>query len=56
MVYTARRTESPDGSLSSPVDGSVSGRTYEVRTYGCQMNVHDSEQLSGLSALQIQFS
>jgi tRNA-2-methylthio-N6-dimethylallyladenosine synthase len=22
--------------------------TYEVRTYGCQMNVHDSERLSGL--------
>lgn len=25
-----------------------SARTYEVRTYGCQMNVHDSERLSGL--------
>jgi tRNA-2-methylthio-N6-dimethylallyladenosine synthase len=25
-----------------------SPRTYEVRTYGCQMNVHDSERLSGL--------
>ena len=24
------------------------GRTYQVRTYGCQMNVHDSERLSGL--------
>jgi tRNA-2-methylthio-N6-dimethylallyladenosine synthase len=24
------------------------GKTYEVRTYGCQMNVHDSERLSGL--------
>ena len=23
-------------------------RTYRVRTYGCQMNVHDSERLSGL--------
>ena len=23
------------------------GRTYEVRTFGCQMNVHDSERLSG---------
>jgi len=23
-------------------------RTYEVRTYGCQMNVHDSERLGGL--------
>ncbi|MGN6089820.1 MAG: tRNA (N6-isopentenyl adenosine(37)-C2)-methylthiotransferase MiaB, partial [Actinomycetales bacterium] len=26
----------------------MSERTYEVRTYGCQMNVHDSERLSGL--------
>ncbi|MCG5121663.1 MULTISPECIES: tRNA (N6-isopentenyl adenosine(37)-C2)-methylthiotransferase MiaB [Streptomyces] len=23
-------------------------KTYEVRTYGCQMNVHDSERLAGL--------
>jgi tRNA-2-methylthio-N6-dimethylallyladenosine synthase len=23
-------------------------RTYEVRTYGCQMNAHDSERISGL--------
>ena len=27
------------------VDGRA--RTYEVRTFGCQMNVHDSERLSG---------
>ncbi|WP_018686233.1 tRNA (N6-isopentenyl adenosine(37)-C2)-methylthiotransferase MiaB [Actinokineospora enzanensis] len=26
----------------------MSTRTYQVRTYGCQMNVHDSERLSGL--------
>ncbi|RKT77639.1 tRNA-i(6)A37 thiotransferase enzyme MiaB [Terracoccus luteus] len=25
-----------------------SARTYDVRTHGCQMNVHDSERLSGL--------
>src|SRR5947208_16344442 len=25
----------------------VSARTYDVRTYGCQMNVHDSERLAG---------
>jgi tRNA-2-methylthio-N6-dimethylallyladenosine synthase len=25
----------------------MSARTYEVVTYGCQMNVHDSERLSG---------
>ncbi|MSY63114.1 MAG: hypothetical protein F2662_03110, partial [Actinobacteria bacterium] len=23
-------------------------RSYEVKTFGCQMNVHDSERLSGL--------
>ncbi|RJO76342.1 tRNA (N6-isopentenyl adenosine(37)-C2)-methylthiotransferase MiaB [Nocardia panacis] len=27
---------------------SMGSRTFEVRTYGCQMNVHDSERLSGL--------
>src|SRR6187401_2242470 len=27
---------------------SSAARTYEVRTYGCQMNVHDSERLAGL--------
>ncbi|MCV7081488.1 tRNA (N6-isopentenyl adenosine(37)-C2)-methylthiotransferase MiaB, partial [Mycolicibacterium insubricum] len=27
---------------------SVAARTYQVRTYGCQMNVHDSERLAGL--------
>ncbi|RAV13195.1 tRNA (N6-isopentenyl adenosine(37)-C2)-methylthiotransferase MiaB [Mycolicibacterium sp. GF69] len=28
--------------------GQTSARTYQVRTYGCQMNVHDSERLAGL--------
>ncbi|MGW5754088.1 tRNA (N6-isopentenyl adenosine(37)-C2)-methylthiotransferase MiaB [Nocardia rhamnosiphila] len=27
---------------------SIGARSYEVRTFGCQMNVHDSERLSGL--------
>ncbi len=31
---------------TSPPD--LAPRTYQVRTYGCQMNVHDSERLSGL--------
>ena len=26
----------------------MSTRTYDVRTYGCQMNVHDSERIAGL--------
>ncbi len=33
-------------SLSEPEPGGAH-RTYEVRTFGCQMNVHDSERLSG---------
>jgi len=28
--------------------GSDGARTYEIRTYGCQMNMHDSERLAGL--------
>ena len=27
---------------------SPGAKTYEVRTYGCQMNVHDSERLSSV--------
>jgi tRNA-2-methylthio-N6-dimethylallyladenosine synthase len=33
--------------VESPTDAAPAPRTYEVRTYGCQMNVHDSERLSG---------
>jgi len=29
-------------------DSKTHEKTYEVRTFGCQMNVHDSERLSGL--------
>ncbi|MEV7411786.1 tRNA (N6-isopentenyl adenosine(37)-C2)-methylthiotransferase MiaB, partial [Streptomyces althioticus] len=32
----------------SPAVDVLPTRTYEIRTYGCQMNVHDSERLSGL--------
>ncbi|XRQ03496.1 tRNA (N6-isopentenyl adenosine(37)-C2)-methylthiotransferase MiaB [Actinomadura welshii] len=32
--------------MSAPMNSAP--RTYQVRTYGCQMNVHDSERLSGL--------
>src|SRR3954465_135799 len=32
--------------MTTPTQGA--GRTYDVRTYGCQMNVHDSERISGL--------
>ncbi|WP_439594073.1 tRNA (N6-isopentenyl adenosine(37)-C2)-methylthiotransferase MiaB [Microbacterium sp.] len=37
--------------LIAPSDAAIApdghARTYEVRTFGCQMNVHDSERLSG---------
>ncbi|MCI2266396.1 tRNA (N6-isopentenyl adenosine(37)-C2)-methylthiotransferase MiaB [Sediminivirga luteola] len=33
---------------ASPGQPRATPRSYEVRTYGCQMNVHDSERLSGL--------
>jgi tRNA-2-methylthio-N6-dimethylallyladenosine synthase len=32
--------------MNAPLD--TRPRTYQVRTYGCQMNVHDSERISGL--------
>jgi tRNA-2-methylthio-N6-dimethylallyladenosine synthase len=32
--------------MTTPNDAAA--RTYQVRTYGCQMNVHDSERISGL--------
>jgi len=32
---------------TAAVDADGRARTYEVRTFGCQMNVHDSERLSG---------
>src|SRR3954467_15834576 len=33
--------------VDSGVTADGLARTYEVRTFGCQMNVHDSERLSG---------
>jgi len=34
--------------VSQSAEVGSAARTYEVRTFGCQMNVHDSERLSGL--------
>jgi tRNA-2-methylthio-N6-dimethylallyladenosine synthase len=34
--------------MTATPEAPTTGRTYEVRTYGCQMNVHDSERLTGL--------
>ncbi len=37
----------PIAASGAAVDENGRVRTYEVRTFGCQMNVHDSERLSG---------
>ncbi|PTT68042.1 tRNA (N6-isopentenyl adenosine(37)-C2)-methylthiotransferase MiaB, partial [Arthrobacter sp. HMWF013] len=42
--------------IPSPASGTVPSsdsavpqpRTYQVRTFGCQMNVHDSERMAGM--------
>src|SRR3712207_9242214 len=41
----AAQTPQPGGDTAG-ADGR--SRTYQVRTYGCQMNVHDSERIAGL--------
>ncbi|HST47310.1 MAG TPA: tRNA (N6-isopentenyl adenosine(37)-C2)-methylthiotransferase MiaB [Jatrophihabitans sp.] len=43
-------TETDSAALPAARPGAdePAGRTYAIRTYGCQMNVHDSERLSGL--------
>src|SRR5690349_22486181 len=35
-------------STAAETPAATHARTYEVKTHGCQMNVHDSERLSGL--------
>lgn len=37
-----------DAQADPAAPAEIDVRTYQVRTYGCQMNVHDSERLSGL--------
>ncbi|MEJ5945104.1 tRNA (N6-isopentenyl adenosine(37)-C2)-methylthiotransferase MiaB [Pseudokineococcus basanitobsidens] len=47
MTATA---DAPPTAATGPLDAAAtaaSPRTYAVRTFGCQMNVHDSERLSG---------
>ena len=53
MTSFAPSIQLPEVARHDPLPSAVGGaapirvRTYEVRTYGCQMNVHDSERLSG---------
>lgn len=44
MTSTVTQAQPDASALRRPTDS----RTYQVRTYGCQMNVHDSERLAGL--------
>jgi len=34
--------------VTEAVADNVTSRSYEIRTFGCQMNVHDSERIAGL--------
>jgi tRNA-2-methylthio-N6-dimethylallyladenosine synthase len=44
---TAKRGADPQVERQASTLGTV-GRSYTLRTYGCQMNVHDSERMAGL--------
>jgi tRNA-2-methylthio-N6-dimethylallyladenosine synthase len=48
MVTRAAQAVDSSRERSSEAVDSSRERTYQVRTYGCQMNVHDSERLAGL--------
>ncbi len=49
-MNAAQSTETSTDTSADPSAGGPghAARTYAIRTYGCQMNVHDSERLSGL--------
>ena len=36
------------GTENAPTGDAEVPRTYQVRTFGCQMNVHDSERMAGM--------
>lgn len=40
--------ERVQSSAKGPGNGIPSGKTFFIKTFGCQMNVHDSERMSGL--------
>jgi tRNA-2-methylthio-N6-dimethylallyladenosine synthase len=47
-VRTLPGSRSLAASSASPSPSPTTARTYQIRTHGCQMNVHDSERLAGL--------
>ncbi|OFI36686.1 tRNA (N6-isopentenyl adenosine(37)-C2)-methylthiotransferase MiaB [Arthrobacter sp. SW1] len=50
MSFTASPAAPSSAAEPAAVQAAESGkqRTYQVRTFGCQMNVHDSERMAGL--------
>ncbi|EHI12536.1 (dimethylallyl)adenosine tRNA methylthiotransferase [Mycolicibacterium thermoresistibile ATCC 19527] len=48
MTSMVTRSRTGAGGASGAARERSSARTYQIRTYGCQMNVHDSERLAGL--------
>ena len=45
----SRNKESVEFIYTNPITtNKFSGKKYFIKTYGCQMNVHDSEEISGL--------
>ena len=47
-METKREYPNENSNAATPAAVVENARTYEVRTFGCQMNVHDSERISGL--------
>lgn len=47
-METKREYPNENSNAAAPTAVVENARTYEVRTFGCQMNVHDSERISGL--------
>lgn len=48
MTQAINPLASENAAEHNSAEASTPAGTYEVRTFGCQMNVHDSERLSGL--------
>ncbi|MBN9606913.1 MAG: tRNA (N6-isopentenyl adenosine(37)-C2)-methylthiotransferase MiaB [Actinomycetales bacterium] len=46
-ILAAESAAEPARADHAPAERESAPRRYEVRTFGCQMNVHDSERLSG---------
>ena len=45
---SSRAESSPARNLPKSPGSAFEGRTFYIKTFGCQMNVHDSERMAGL--------